>query len=64
MKGQAPCKDCECRTVSCHASCEKYKRYRIELDELKRQRAHESEHAGYCRNLRLFVFRKSRSREM
>lgn len=61
MKIQSPCQGCAQRAMSCHASCEKYKQYRNELDEMKRQSAHNSEHAAYRRNLRLFVFRKSHS---
>lgn len=61
MKKQSPCQWCEQRSATCHATCENYKLYRAELDEMKRQNAYNSEHAGYCRNLRLFVFRKSHS---
>lgn len=61
MKIQSPCQGCAQRAMSCHATCEKYMQYRAELDEMKRQSAHNSEHAAYRRNLRLFVFRKSHS---
>lgn len=30
-----PCYKCEERQVNCHATCERYKRYRAELDNRK-----------------------------
>lgn len=35
MKPQSPCKDCEGRKVGCHADCEKYQGYCVELEEWK-----------------------------
>lgn len=35
----APCKDCPDRVVGCHGKCEKYQAYRVEVDELKLERA-------------------------
>lgn len=33
-----PCKDCTARDEHCHATCEAYKKYRVDLAELKRLR--------------------------
>lgn len=30
----APCKDCTDRIVGCHSTCEKYKLFRSDLDDL------------------------------
>ena len=35
----APCKDCLDRSVGCHGKCEKYKAYRVKVDELYEMRA-------------------------
>lgn len=35
----SPCKDCPDRVVGCHGKCEKYKAYRVEVDNLYRLRA-------------------------
>lgn len=32
---QSPCKDCPDRHTACHDECEKYKRYKHELQEQK-----------------------------
>lgn len=32
---RCPCAKCKARTATCHTECEKYKRYRKKLDELK-----------------------------
>lgn len=31
----SPCKDCEDRTVGCHGSCERYKRYTEEQERIR-----------------------------
>lgn len=33
----SPCKGCADRVLACHGKCEKYKKWRKELDELNRQ---------------------------
>ena len=35
---KVPCRGCEERTAECHATCEKYKRYKRELEELKNKK--------------------------
>ena len=32
MRFKPPCKDCPDRHTACHDSCEKYKKYRAEID--------------------------------
>lgn len=34
----APCKDCPCRHVGCHSTCEKYQAFRRERDAVNRER--------------------------
>lgn len=36
-----PCKDCKERAIGCHSTCEKYKKYRTEWEELKKKKAEE-----------------------
>lgn len=35
---RAPCKDCKDRMIGCHSTCEKYQAYRLQQDEIARQR--------------------------
>ena len=49
----SPCKDCTDRAVGCHGKCDKYKDYRVKVDELyamrvKKNYAHDPMH-GYLR---------------
>ena len=37
MNKIAPCKDCENREIGCHGNCEKYKAWKAELQEMKKQ---------------------------
>ena len=57
--GKVPCYECEQRTETCHASCEKYKAYSMERIEINRDlRKHkglyisERSKRQYWRNLR------------
>lgn len=34
----APCKDCPDRMINCHATCEKYKAYDKERQEIRKQK--------------------------
>lgn len=36
MRIKSPCQMCGDRELKCHASCERYKAYRKELDEIRR----------------------------
>lgn len=35
--GNSPCLNCKNRSVSCHAKCEKYKQYKIEMEILNKK---------------------------
>lgn len=37
MKYICPCKDCLDRTITCHTECDKYSKWREDLDERNRQ---------------------------
>lgn len=43
----APCKDCKDRFVGCHSSCDKYKEFRINLDE-EREKTREEKKMIYA----------------
>ena len=36
-KANAPCRDCSDRTVGCHATCEKYAKYKKDMDKLRHE---------------------------
>ena len=38
MGKKSPCLNCEKRHTGCHANCEDYKNYRINLDEINKKR--------------------------
>lgn len=40
MIAYAPCKDCKERIVGCHATCKKYKKYREQLEQFKKDTRH------------------------
>lgn len=35
MEKSSPCKGCETRSAGCHGSCEKYKNWKSERDQMK-----------------------------
>ena len=41
MRKKPPCMNCPDRELNCHGSCEKYKGWRAELNEINRVRAEE-----------------------
>jgi hypothetical protein len=63
MKIQSPCCGCSDRHfengATCHATCEKYKKYKAEIEEIRHKGFLASAHAGYVRNLRLMIFKKT-----
>lgn len=44
---QAPCRDCEKRTVGCHASCEQYQAFRRYREAVKAEQYRQRETAEY-----------------
>lgn len=56
----APCKSCKTRSVKCHGTCEKYKQYRMAVDDQNEQRRKRfAEDAGMYR---LTVVRDARAK--
>lgn len=47
MANNSPCKGCTERTPTCHGSCERYSKFRRELDEIKAIKNAENDYRGY-----------------
>lgn len=49
MLFETPCQHCKDRTEDCHINCERYKKYRGEMQTVKenREKQHKSESAGF-----------------
>lgn len=47
-----PCKDCEKRTVGCHAKCEVYTEWRSKMDDRRRERLLTADACDYVRTKR------------
>lgn len=47
MMNCSPCKGCEKRVLRCHSTCEAYKAYTQEREEIRRGRAEEGITSGY-----------------
>ena len=50
--GKAPCKGCEERYPACHDTCEKYKTFRAEVDDIKHIKQIRNEFEAYCNQRR------------
>ena len=48
----SPCKDCPERFIGCHSSCEKYRQYRSELDEIKAKRAADKDERAFASEIK------------
>lgn len=46
---KGPCRDCDKRTVGCHAGCDIYKNYREQLEDWTEKRKKEKENVYYKR---------------
>ena len=38
IRDNPPCKDCTYRHIACHCSCDRYKEWKVQLDELNQAR--------------------------
>lgn len=38
IRDKSPCKDCTDRHTACHGSCDRYKEWKLRLDELNKAR--------------------------
>lgn len=59
---KSPCRDCEDRTVGCHANCDRYKTFADKVRAQRERRARECEFIAYQRAQITKTIRKKRPR--
>ena len=60
---KAPCKDCDRRSVTCHAECDEYKAYKAEMQRI--QDLKDAENLGkpqFCRRVQKQVWKYQKDR--
>lgn len=56
----APCKDCNDRSVGCHSSCERYKKWAQDYDEQKKEYMDKLKKERDFQNFKAEVIRKTK----